>query len=150
MARWFGTDESFTREDAWRHMAMIVGHWDLRGYGRFAVELKSTGALIGRVGLWFPEGWPEIECGWAIHPDHWGRGYATEAAAETLRLGFAALGLTHIISLVRPDNSRSARVAEKLGGRIVRSIDFHGGETLVYGYTSPEPAAPRAGAGGNG
>jgi RimJ/RimL family protein N-acetyltransferase len=126
------------RNDAWRHMAMHVGHWKLLGYGRFAVELKATGAFIGRVGLWFPEGWPEIECGWVIHPGHWGHGYATEAAAETLRLGFATLGLAHIISLIRPDNPLSIRVAEKLGGSLEGTwTDYEGREALVYGYTSP-------------
>ena len=138
VSRRFGFTQPFARSDAWRHMAMVAGHWSLLGYGRFAVELKATGAFVGRVGLWFPEGWPEIECGWAIHPDHWGHGYATEAAAETLRLGFARLHLPHIISLVRPDNPRSARVAEKLGGRVERTwTDFLGGEALVYGYSEP-------------
>ena len=136
VGRWFGIDASFTRSDAWRHMAMLLGHWDLLGYGRFAVELKSTGALIGRVGLWYPEGWPGIECGWVIHPSQWGHGYATEAAAETVRLGFSALGLTHIISLIHPDNARSARVAEKLGGRVESTwIDPRGHEALIYGYS---------------
>ena len=146
VARWFRIDSSFTRNDAWRHMAMLVGHWDLHGYGRFAVDLKSSGALIGRVGLWYPEGWPEIECGWVIHPSQWGHGYATEAAAETLRLGFASLGLTHIISLIHPDNARSARVAEKLGGRIESTwIDFQGKEALVYGYALSQSRHARAG-----
>ena len=132
----------FSRADAWRHMAIVVGHWPLRGYGRFAVELKSTGELIGRVGLWYPEGWPDVECGWAIHPDHWGRGYATEAAAETIRLGFATLGAPRLISLVRPDNARSARVAERLGGRLDGTWHGRGVETLVYAYTPSHFDAP--------
>lgn len=136
VARWFSIDSSFTRSDAWRHMAMLVGHWDLHGYGRFAVELKSTGALIGRVGLWYPEGWPEIECGWVIHPSQWGQGYATEAAAETIRLGFVSLGLPRIISLIHPDNARSIRVAERLGGRVESTwIRSEGQELLVYGHS---------------
>lgn len=55
-----------TRADAWRNMATVVGHWVLRGYGFWAVERKEDGILLGRVGLWSPEGWPGIEVGWAL------------------------------------------------------------------------------------
>lgn len=141
VARWFGLGPSFTRHEAWRHMAIVVGHWDLLGFGRFAVVLKSTGELIGRVGLWCPDGWPDIECGWAIRRDHWGHGFATEAAAETIRLGFTVLGLPRVISLIARDNVRSARVAEKLGGRVEGTwVHFEGQELLVYAY-SPEQFA---------
>ncbi len=137
VARAFGHDPNTTREDAWRHMAMLLGHWQLLGFGRWALELRDTGEMIGRVGLWFPEGWPDIENGWVIEPQHWGKGYATEAAAEALRQGFRHLGGAHLISLIRPDNVASQRVAEKLGGAVERTIDFHGGPTLVYGYQTP-------------
>jgi hypothetical protein len=52
-------------------MAMHAGIWTIRGYGLWAVELRATGELIGRAGVWFPEGWPEIEAGWMISHEHW-------------------------------------------------------------------------------
>jgi RimJ/RimL family protein N-acetyltransferase len=138
VAHWFGLGDSLARHEAWRHMAIVVGHWDLLGFGRFAVVDKASGELIGRVGLWRPDGWPDIECGWVIRRDRWGRGYATEAAAETIRLGFAVLGLPRIISLIAPDNARSARVAVRLGGHVDGTwVHFDGQELLVYSY-SPE------------
>ena len=73
-----------TREDTWRQLAMLLGHWTLRGYGMWAVELKATGSLIGRLGLHRPEGWPGLEVGWALDPDHWGRGLATEGGRAAL------------------------------------------------------------------
>ena len=73
------------RTDAWRAMAMTLGHWALRGYGMWAVERKSDAALIGRVGLLQPEGWTGLEVGWTLGKPYWGQGYATEAAATALR-----------------------------------------------------------------
>ena len=53
--------KTFDRLEAWRHLAFIVGHWQLRGYGHWAVEEKATGTLVGRVGFLNPEGWPAFE-----------------------------------------------------------------------------------------
>ena len=103
--RFIGGGAAPTREDAWRHMAMLAGIWTLRGYGQWAVEEKAPGDLVGRCGVWFPEGFPEIEAGWVIDREHWGSGYATEAGREALRQAFATLGVTHVISLIDPRTS---------------------------------------------
>jgi RimJ/RimL family protein N-acetyltransferase len=73
-----GGGEQRTREELWRNMAFHAGTWCIRGYGLWALELKATNELIGRAGMWYPEGWPEPEAAWAIDPHHWGLGYATE------------------------------------------------------------------------
>jgi len=135
--RHLGGGDAPSREDAWRHMALMAGIWTIRGYGHWAVETKAGGELIGRVGVWFPEGWPEIEAGWMIGSEHWGSGYATEAAREALRQAFSVLGVDHVISLIRPDNVASRRVAEKLGGVVEKTAMFRERETLFYGYTAP-------------
>jgi RimJ/RimL family protein N-acetyltransferase len=134
--RFYGNEDPPTRVDAWRHMAMIAGVWTLRGYGHWAVEVKASGELIGRVGLWFPDWYPEVEAAWTIARDHWGSGYATEAGKEALRQGFTTLKLAHVISLIRPDNIGSRRVAEKLGGVVEQTELIDGHETVVYGYTA--------------
>ena len=54
------------RPDAWRSMAYQLGHWVLRGHGMWAVERKSDGALIGRIGVQRPETWPAIEVAWTL------------------------------------------------------------------------------------
>jgi [ribosomal protein S5]-alanine N-acetyltransferase len=137
--RWMSNPDPATRADAWRHMAMTAGIWSIRGYGHWAVELRATGELIGRVGVWFPEWFPEIEAAWMIGRDHWGSGYATEAAKEGLRQAFATLGVDHVFSLIHADNVGSRRVAEKLGGTIDKTEVVGGHECLFYGYTSPPP-----------
>jgi RimJ/RimL family protein N-acetyltransferase len=103
------------RWEAWRSFAMHVGHWVLRGYGMWSVEEKATGRFVGRVGLYYPEGWPGREVGWTIARECWGRGYAPEAGRAALRYAFDVLGWDRIISVIRPDNSNSIAVARKLG-----------------------------------
>jgi RimJ/RimL family protein N-acetyltransferase len=106
--------------NAWRSMAMLLGHWALRGYGMWAVELADSGEFIGRVGLHNPEGWPDIELGWMLVP------------------GEPRLRVPRAISLIRADNSASERVARRIGGRQGTTIDFLGAATLVYTYHAPD------------
>src|SRR5262249_35970647 len=103
--RFIGSGVPLTRSEAWRNMAMMLGHWQLRGYGLWAVEERSGGELVGRVGYWEPEGWPGFEAGWMLRRAYWGRGFATEAARAALAHAFTAMGRTHVISLIRPENA---------------------------------------------
>jgi RimJ/RimL family protein N-acetyltransferase len=131
--RYLGDGRALSRADAWRQMALIIGHWTLRGYGLWAVEERATGALVGRLGFFKPEGWPGFELGWMLRRASWGRGYATEGAGRALPHAFTEMGRDHLISLIRPDNRASIRVAERLGERLERRTDLFGQEALVYG-----------------
>ena len=129
--RWLGG--TMNRQDAWRHMAVLTGHWRLRGYGRWALELRETGELAGHVGLWYPEGWPAIEIGWALARPAWGRGVATEAARASLDYARAEVGLNRVIHLIAPSNERSQSVARKLGSRPTgEHFDFEDVRTIVW------------------
>jgi RimJ/RimL family protein N-acetyltransferase len=102
--------------DIWRSMAVNEGHRVLRGFGFFAVEERSSGAFVGRVGPLRPEGWPDLEVGWGLHPAHRGKGYAREAAAASVAWCFARFGeQQRVIHLIRPDNTFSANVAKSIG-----------------------------------
>lgn len=103
------------RSDAWRNMAITLGHWALRGYGMWAVERKEDGAFMGRVGMFNPEGWPGLEVGWTLGRPYWGKGYATEAAAASMRFAFLTQPTDRIISTIHPDNKASQAVAARLG-----------------------------------
>ena len=137
--RYIGNGEPGTRDDCWRSIAMILGHWQLRGYGLWAGEDRTTGRLIGRTGLYNPEGWPGLEVGWLFARDLWGQGYATEGGAAALRWAFSELAADHVISVIHPENTASRRVAEKLGGVVEREIaEFRGGvPVVIYGYDAP-------------
>ncbi len=121
------------RTAGWRMLAMLIGHWQLRGYGQWSVIEKTTREVIGRVGLWNPEGWPGLEVGWLIRHNRWGQGFATEAAREALRFAFDDVRAEHVISLIRPDNARSIRVAEKLGETLEGTHTMDGVTLSVYG-----------------
>jgi RimJ/RimL family protein N-acetyltransferase len=125
------------RVRAWADIAWCLGHWTLRGYGLWAAEEKASGALVGRIGLLNPEGWPGLEVGWLVARSHWGRGLATEGGRASLAYAFEVLGADHVISLIRPDNAASIRVAEKLGERPERRIELFGADALVYGIARP-------------
>lgn len=118
---------------AWRNIAMMIGHWHLRGYGPWAVSEKSTGQVIGRVGLWNPEGWPGIELGWIIRRSHWDHGFATEASRAALEWAWENVDTDHIISVIQPDNARSIRVAEKIGERFERADVLNDANVHIYG-----------------
>ncbi len=103
------------RELAWRGLAAHLGHWALRGFGFWAVEEKATGAFCGHVGLWHPEGWPEPEVGWVLMGPAEGRGIALEAAFAARRHAYGTLNWPTAISLIDPENTRSLRLAERMG-----------------------------------
>jgi RimJ/RimL family protein N-acetyltransferase len=130
--RYIGTGVALNRMDAWRSMAAILGHWQLLGYGMFAVELRATGEFIGRVGFLDPPGWPGFELGWGLARHHWGRGYALEAATACRDHAFEALARERVISLIRPENAPSIRLAERLGETLAGEVELLGSKALVY------------------
>ena len=122
--RWIGDgsirDEQQTRAgiEAWEH------EWDRHGFGLFALELRTTGELIGFAGLavpgFLPEVMPAVEIGWRLGHPFWGRGLATEAARVALRFGLIDRGLERIVSIAQVGNDASERIMDKLGMRLER------------------------------
>ena len=133
VVRFLGDGKPLSRAEAWRQMALIVGHWHLRGYGMWAVEERSTGRLAGRIGFFNPEGWPGFELGWTLAREHWGKGYATEGAGKALEYLFRQTSREEVISLIRPENEASIRVAERLGESLEGRTELFGHEVLIYG-----------------
>ncbi|MAQ84836.1 GNAT family N-acetyltransferase [Psychromarinibacter halotolerans] len=107
----------FTRNTAFSQMAEIVGHWQLRGFGRFLVADRHTDEPLGIVGPYYPEGWPEPELAWSVFANAEGRGVAFEAVSAARRWAYETLGWTTAISLIATSNLRSARLAERLGAK---------------------------------
>jgi RimJ/RimL family protein N-acetyltransferase len=133
--RYIGTGVPLTRIEAWRSIAAMLGHWQLLGYGMWAVEARESGEFLGRAGFLDPPGWPGFELGWLLGREHWGHGYAPEAASAALAFAFDELGRNRVISLIRPGNTRSVRVAEKLGERLVGEVELSGSKALIYEIT---------------
>ena len=100
-------------------VARIRAHFDRHGYGAWAVEVPGVSKFVGYVGLGMPRFnaafTPCVEIGWRLAYEHWGHGYATEAAQAAVQFGFENLQLDEIVSFTVPANSRSWRVMERLG-----------------------------------
>lgn len=122
---------------AWRKMAAYAGHWLLRGYGFWVMESRQDNVPVGYCGHWYPADWPEAEIGWAVYPEHQGRGYATEGARAALDHAYGPLGWQTAVSCIREENAASRRVAERLGARLERLFDWDGQSVCLYRYASP-------------
>ena len=110
----------------WRNAAVMAGHWALHGFGYFVVEEKRSGRFAGRVGPWFPPGWPGFEVGWGIARDFRAKGYAVEATRASIDWVFATFEIDRIIHCIDRENVASQAVARRLGAGIDREIDLFG------------------------
>ncbi len=147
-ADFFASDRSrfvggpIDRSIAWRVFSAYAGQWLLRGYGFWAIEDRASGAYLGRAGLWFPEGWPDREIGWALMAGAEGRGVAFEAACAARRYAYETLGWTTVISLIMPGNERSEALATRMGARLDSTFEHEFGGTLnVFRHPSPTELA---------
>jgi RimJ/RimL family protein N-acetyltransferase len=120
----FGGAVSRAKTGEWLERLLL--HWRAHGFGRYRVE--HAGAFVGVVGLSraeFDAGIvPGVEVAWRLAFDHWGRGFATEAARAAIDEGFERLGLDAVIAVTTPDNARSRRVMERLGMSFSASETF--------------------------
>lgn len=128
----------------WRGLASALGHWALRGYGMWALESKDTGAYLGKVGLWYPEAWPEPEIGWTLMEDAQGKGFATEAAIAARDYAYGTLGWDTAISLIDPANAPSEALAKRLGASFETTYE-HPAFGTMYIWRHPSAADLMAG-----
>ena len=106
------------RDEAYLNWAADVALWSLRGYGPFGVESRDSGAYVGEVGIYQPEGYPEAELGWFVVPDAEGGGFAAEAALAVLHWARSEFGWPRLVSYIDPANTRSIALGLRLGGVI--------------------------------
>jgi RimJ/RimL family protein N-acetyltransferase len=132
--RYIGTGEPQPADVTWRSVAGMLGQWQLLGYGMWAVTRREDGVLLGRAGFLDPPGWPGFELGYLFAREHWGKGYAREAAGAALRIAREELRKPQVISLIRPANAASIRLAISLGGVLERTLQFMGGDAQVFAY----------------
>jgi len=111
----------------------VLWHQEAHGYSIWAVTDKYTGKMLGDCGLFLLDGvGPETEINYHLAVEHWGHGYATEAAFECIRYGFADLGLERIIGLTDPQHVASQRVLEKNGMRLEGIKKSYNKKLAVY------------------
>lgn len=136
--------EPVDRRTAWRMFAAGIGCWALTRAGAWAVTLRSTGEVVGTVGVFYreaPSGAPrsDLEQGWFIYRQHWRNGYASEAAAAALAYGFETIGASRVIAHIDEANFASIAVSQRIGMRYERDVDFYEGKARRYAIAKPSP-----------
>jgi RimJ/RimL family protein N-acetyltransferase len=115
--------------------------FEREGIGLLAVERREDGAFLGMCGLHHFHAYPDdVEVGWRLAREHWGNGYATEAAVAWVDHGFTVMGLPRVISIAEPENVRSLAVMRRLGMTLDHEADLEDGgdrfHALVYSITA--------------
>lgn len=132
----FTVGRAFTEGETWRTLCSMVGHWQIRGYGPYALEDKASGQVLGTAGLWYPNDWPEPEIKWALAPEFWGKGYASEAARAVQVIGRECMPDINLISFIHSENRASIQLAKAIGATFEKEIHFRGGLWHVYRHPS--------------
>ena len=129
----------FTREEVWARLLRYVGHWQMLGYGMWAVEAQGSGDFVGEVG--FFDGRRDIdppidapEIGWVLAYASHGKGYATEAVRAVIDWGEQRFGAgSRSLCLIHPENRASIRVADKCGYREICRTVYKNDPTIILG-----------------
>jgi [ribosomal protein S5]-alanine N-acetyltransferase len=123
------------REETVEWIQRQMDRYEKQGFALWACHLKDTKEFVGQCGLhlWDDvDGCQELEVGYLFVPKFWKQGLATEAAKACEGYASKTLGYRRLISLIRPGNTASRKVAEKNGLKVEKETVFHGYETLVY------------------
>ncbi len=111
-----------------------IDHWREHGFGLWALRDPGSREFLGRGGLQYTviEGLSVIEAAWAMMPDHWGRGLATELTRTAVQTAFGALALERLVAVALPGNLASRRVMEKSGFTYARKVEHTGLQHVLY------------------
>ena len=138
--QWIRPEGTPTEEAAWRGWAGVIGHWVLRGWGSFVFTTHDSDRALGMTGPWAPLNWPENEIGWTVwSAEHEGKGIVAEAATAAREHAYTVLGWKTAVSYIAPENTRSIRLAERLGARLDPAAAPFPGETAAQVYRHPNP-----------
>jgi len=121
-----------TLDETRERLLASIRHWQQHGFGMMAVVHKETGRVIGRGGLCYLDGTPEVEVGYVLDKPFWGMGLATEIASGCIRYGFEVLKLGRIVAIARPENLASRHVMQKLGMVYEKDARFYHIDSVYY------------------
>jgi RimJ/RimL family protein N-acetyltransferase len=118
--------------ETWQKLASLIGHWQMRNYGSYALELKSDRTVIGLAGMDYPYEWPEPEIQWGLARKYWSKGYASEAVRAVKKMTAQYVPDISLISLIHPQNSNSMNLAKAVGAHFEREHFFRGETWLIF------------------
>lgn len=135
-----------TRDEALAWIDWNLGLYEKHGFGLWVMESRATAEFLGNCGLTpqTVEGVTDVEVGWHTKRSHWNQGLATEAARACLDRAFSEIGLKRVISIIRPENIASARVAENIGMHPEKTASHGGFPHVIYAIERARPAGMTA------
>lgn len=137
-----GVGGPYNRQQAFSRLASLIGHWHLRGFGRWMLEEKSSKQPVGVVGLYHPDDWPEPEIAWSLFDAAEGKGYALEAAKAARAYAYDVLGWTRVISMTMDGNHRSEALAKRIGAQLDGVFEHpEFGPMNIWRHLSPDELA---------
>lgn len=128
--RYIGRGVTYTPDQTEGGFRRMLEHYRRYGYGMFALVYKPDGRVIGRCGFKFWEDFGRTEMGWLLARAYWGKGLAYEAAQPVMAYGFEQQNFSELIAIIDRPNLASSKLAQKLGMRFERELDF--------GYKTPD------------
>jgi RimJ/RimL family protein N-acetyltransferase len=130
VVRYVGDGKPIDREEAGKTLDSIIQHWHRYGFGRWAVEDKTTREFVGYGGLRSLFGMPEVVYHFATR--HWGKGLATELGKASLKYGFETHRFARIVAIAKPENAASIHVMEKLGMHFEKRTSYYNVDVVQY------------------
>ncbi|MDC7677153.1 GNAT family N-acetyltransferase [Asticcacaulis machinosus] len=136
------TRRPLTPEEVWMRLLRDIGHWQVFGYGNWAIRLKDKGDWIGSVGIFnymrdIEPTFDAPEMGWGLDPAYHGHGYAREAVNAVLGLADGDLALERSLCMISHENESSRRLARKAGFRYRHDVTYHGEIASVFERLRP-------------
>lgn len=121
-----------TASEVFSKLTSMIGHWAIRGHGLWAIDSRENGDYLGWVGVIYPPEWDEPELAWTVFAHGEGKGYAFEAARAARAYAAQEMKLDGLISYIRPENTRSAALAERLGAKIETTCNWRGKPVNIW------------------
>jgi RimJ/RimL family protein N-acetyltransferase len=137
VSRFMAAGKPQSVEDIWKCILQTIGHWQVLGYGYWAIENKASGRFIGNIGFadfkrdMVPDMNDTPEAGWALITEYHGKGFGTEALAAVTAWGDANLPHAKTACIIAPENIASLHLAKKFGYREVASTTYKGDPTFL-------------------
>ncbi|MBW4441299.1 MAG: GNAT family N-acetyltransferase [Plectolyngbya sp. WJT66-NPBG17] len=121
-----------TRAELEAGFPAMLERQERQGFGMWAVIEKASQCLLGRCGLIYLDGTPEVELGYALDKAYWNRGIAMEGSLACLRFGFEQVGLARIVAIAQPENLASQRVMQKVGMTFEKNAHYYKTDVVYY------------------
>jgi ribosomal-protein-alanine N-acetyltransferase len=137
VGEWLGLGKGMSFEETEEYINRILEHWNLHNFGVWALINKSNKEIMGHCGLRYIDDTEDIEIIYLLNPKYWGKGIATEAGNGAVTYAFNTLKINKLLARIKPSNSRSKNVINKLGFRFIGNRKYKERTLSYYDLYTP-------------